>query len=333
MNSYERTIKFLEGEKTDHPPFMPLIVDWAVRQQNADYMEFVNNPKVRADVYLKTVRKFHIDCIMPASDFYEQLSDFGMELKVVNNRYTGVPFINDIEKDMENIKVPEIKAGGRMANRLEALKIITKVEKNNTFIFGHCIGPFTEFCNARNITKASMDVIRKKKLVKEYLDIFFRNGMQFIEAQIKNGADGIIIVEPTCSLISPKLYEELIQPLHTKMVELIQKLGGISRLHVCGNTNNHVENFLATRTRILDGDYQVDMGKAAKKLGKNQYLCGNLDPANVVLGGTPQIIAEKTKEIYEQTENRAIIAAGCDVPEYTSAENMVAFYEACAALK
>ncbi len=333
MNSYERTVKFVSGEKTDHPPFMPLVVDWAAKQQNADYMDFVNKPEVRADVYIKTAKQFNIDCILPDVDFYEQLSNFGMELRVIENRYKGFPFIEDLEKDIKNINVPEIKSGTRMGNRLETLKIISKKEKGNYYIFGICVGPFTEFCNARGISKTVIDIMKNKEIAKKYIELFYENCMQFIKAQLESGADGIQIVEPSCSLISPKLYEELVQPYHKKMVKLVQEYGGITRLHVCGNTMPHLEKLLETGTNVLDVDFQVDMAKAASKLGENQYLCGNLDPAGVLLGGTPEQITELTKKIYKDTNNRTIMSSGCDVPQDSPVENIEAFYKACASLK
>lgn len=332
MNGYERTVKFIAGEKTDHPPFMPLVVDWAAKQQNLDYLEFVHKPAARAQAYLKSAEEFNIDCVLPDADFYEQLADFGMRLNLLSGRYSGEPFINDLDEDHKNIKIPEIKSGGRMGNRLETLKLVADQVKGKKYIFGICVGPLTEFCNAREITKAFKDIRKNKEKVLPYLRIFHENNMRFIKAQMDSGADGIQIVEPNCSLVSPAQYEELIQPLHKEMVDYVQKNGGVTRLHVCGNTNMHISTFLATGTKVLDVDAAVLMGEAAAKLGEGQYLCGNIDPVGVVLQGTPQLITEQVNEIHKVTNNRTIISAGCDIPENTSAENMIAFYKACADL-
>ena len=163
-----------------------------------------------------------------------------------------------------------------------------------------------------------------------------RNGKrfyEFIEKQMALGINGIQIVEPNCSLISPAMYEEFIMPLHIEMVKLIQSYGGASRLHICGDTNRLLPYTLGTGTTILDVDSEVDMALAYSKLADNQYLWGNLSPAEDLYLGKPEDLFPKVKKVYDDTHNRTIIAVGCDVPPPTSVENMIAFYEAVEALK
>ncbi|MFQ9801057.1 MAG: uroporphyrinogen decarboxylase family protein [Clostridia bacterium] len=74
-------------------------------------------------------------------------------------------------------------------------------------------------------------------------------------------------------------------------------------------------------------------GKAAAQLGPQQVLCGNLDPTVDVLSGKPEDFGEKVRRIYQQTGNRTIMAAGCDVPPDTPEENVRAFYQACVNLE
>ena len=169
--------------------------------------------------------------------------------------------------------------------------------------------------------------------MKKGIDLFFRNGMRFIEAQLEAGADGIQIVEPNCSLISPKFYEANIMPLHKQMVDLIQrKKNGFARLHVCGDTSALMPYTLGTGTHILDVDSAVDLTKVAHLLGPQQCFCGNLNTSEELLFGKPEGFAAAVKKRYDETNNRIILSGGCDVPPDTSAENMHAFHDAVAAL-
>ena len=77
MNGYERTCKFVMGEPVDHPPFMPLVIEWVSRQCGLEYPDFVYHPDVRAKAYLEIVEKFDMDHVLPDADFSEQLEDFG----------------------------------------------------------------------------------------------------------------------------------------------------------------------------------------------------------------------------------------------------------------
>ncbi|MBC8544396.1 uroporphyrinogen decarboxylase family protein [Bianquea renquensis] len=332
MNGYERTVRFVKGEAVDRPPFMPLVIEWVSRTQGIAYPDFVYDPEIRAQAYERCVEQYDLDCVLPDADFYEQLEDFGAKPVYDGKGYSAAPIIEDVE-DLSHLTLPEYSQGSRMGNRLEILRRVAAKEKGKRYIFGICIGPLTEFCNARTTEEAMCDLLSEEEAAQKAIDIFFENGMRFIEAQLEAGADGIQIVEPCCSLISPELYARLILPYHKKMVDRIQRDGGFARLHICGDTNGLIPYTLSTGTHILDVDSAVDMGKAAAQLGPQQVLCGNLDPTVDVLSGKPEDFGEKVRRIYQQTGNRTIMAAGCDVPPDTPEENVRAFYQACVNLE
>ena len=243
MNGYERTIRFVNGEPVDRPPFMPLVIEWVARTQGIPYPDFVYNPAIRADAYLRCAEEYHLDCILPDADFYEQLEDFGAKPVYDGKGYSAAPIMEDLE-DFSGLKTPGFEPGPRMGNRLATLRHIAAKEKGNRYIFGICIGPLTEFCNARGVE----------------------------EAQLAAGADGIQIVEPCCSLIAPELYAKRILPYHKQMVERIQRNGGFARLHICGDTNLLIPYTLSTGTRILD----VDSAGYAESGGAARAATGSL---------------------------------------------------------
>ena len=331
MNGYERTCKFVRGEAVDRPPFMPLAIEWVSRNQGLTYPEFVYDPEKRAKAYIECVRKYDFDCVLPDADFYEQLEDFGSKPVFDGNAFSAEPIITDVEK-IDHLRLPDFAPGSRQGNRLQVLRAMAEQFKGEKYIFGICVGPFTEFCNARGVEDGMMDLLDDEEATAEAMRIFFENGMRFIRAQLDAGADGIQIVEPCCSLIAPAMYERAIMPLHKQMVELIQADGGFARLHICGDTNRLLPHTLGTGTHILDVDSAVDVEAGAKLLGAQQVFCGNLDGPGEVLRGTPDQFAEKVRAVHENSGGRTIIAAGCDIPPATPEENMRAFHDAVVAL-
>ncbi len=327
MNGYERVKAFVNGGDVDRPPFMPLIIEWVSKQKGIPYPDFVYKPDLRAQAYLEICDEYDVDCILPDTDFFEQLEDFGKVPKWTDSGFQAPPIINELS-DIDKLVIPEIKPGTRQGNRIEIIKRVVDKAKGKKFIFGICIGPFTEYCNARDITKAFRDVRKNTEDLKRGMDIFFENGMNFIRAQMAAGADGIQIVEPNCSLISPVFYKEHIMPLHTKMVEEIQKDGGFARLHICGDTSRVMPYTLGTGTRILDVDSQVDLTKVEGLLADNQRFCGNLNTSEEILCGKPDEYEDYVNKRIEATHNRIIISSGCDVPPDTPAENMRAWHDA-----
>ncbi len=329
MNGYERTVAFVNREPVDRPPFMPLVIEWVSKQMGIPYPTFVYDPKVRAEAYLDITEKYDIDCILPDTDFFEQLEDFGKVPVWTDAGFQGDPIINDLE-DIDRLEIPQIRPGTRQGSRIEIIERVAEKAKGKKYIFGICIGPFTEYCNARGITKAMKDMKKNRDALKKGLSVFYENGMNFIKAQMAAGCDGIQIVEPNCSRISPAFYEENIMPLHKEMVREIQKDGGFCRLHICGETSRLMPYSLGTGTMILDVDSQVDLAAVEDLLGPDQVFCGNLNTAEEVLFGKPELFESYVLKRIEATHDRIIIAAGCDVPADTPAENMEAWRKAVA---
>lgn len=331
MNGYERTRNFVLGKPVDRPPFMPLAIEWVSRNQGIAYPDFVYNPQQRADAYIACAKKYDFDCVLPDADFFEQLEDLGANPTFDGNAYSAPPIIEDLD-EFEGLPQPQFIPGTRMGNRLEIIRRVAKAFKGEKYIFGICIGPFTEFCNARGVEDAMCDLLTDEEAALNAVGAFFENGMRFINAQLEAGADGIQIVEPCCSLISPALYEHVIMPLHKRMVERIQRDGGFARLHICGDTNKLLPFTLGTGTHILDVDSAVDVGKGAALLSNGQVFCGNLHPASDILDGKPEDFYDKVHALYTASGNRIIISGGCDIPPATPEENMIAFHDACARL-
>ena len=331
MNGYERTVRFVNGEPTDRPPFMPLTIEWVSRQMGMTYPEFIYEPDKRIAGYSTCVEKFDFDCVLPDADFFEQLEDFGSKPVYDGTAFNAPPIIEDVTQ-IGHLVQPEYKPGTRMGNRLKVLSALADKFKGKKYIFGIAIGPFTEFCNARGVQDGLMDLLDDDEATLEAMQIFFENDLRFIDAQMDAGADGIQIVEPCCSLISPKVYGRYIQAMHKKLVKKIQDRGGFARLHICGDTNELLPYSLGTGTRILDVDYAVNVAAGSRLLGEGQVFCGNLNPSADVLNGDPASFAGKVSALKQESNNRIIMAAGCDIPPATPAANIIAFHDAVAAL-
>ena len=119
MNGYERTCKFVMGELVDHPPFMPLVIEWVSRQCGLEYPDFVYHPDVRAKAYLEIVEKFDMDHVLPDADFSEQLEDFGQVPKWTEAGFQVEPIINS-EEDLDKLTLTAWRSSARLQPRKRA---------------------------------------------------------------------------------------------------------------------------------------------------------------------------------------------------------------------
>ena len=331
MTSYERTKKFINAEPVDHPPFMPLLIQMVPGFHGVTFFDTITDPEIRADAFLHVTKHFGLDSLTSAADFYEQLEAFGQQTEYTAEGPRTHPFLTTLD-GIEDLTPPEIKPGLRIHQMLESVRILAEKSKGEYCLFASLIGPFTEYCNARDVKKAMHDMKKDKERMLKGLDLFFRNDMQLMKAELDAGANAIIIIEPNCSLVSPTFYAEYIQPLHKQIIEYAHSRGAITRLHICGDTLRHVPYTLGTGVDILDIDSSVDVAEAATHLGPHQCLCGNLNTTEELLFGKPENFPAAVQKRVEAAKGRIILAGGCEIPPATSYENILAFHDAVASL-
>ena len=80
-----------------------------------------------------------------------------------------------------------------------------------------------------------------------------------------------------------------------------------------------------TGADVIDVDWMVPLDEARQKVGDDVTLCGNFDPAAVLLQRAPQDVAEAATDCINKGGSRFILMPGCEVPQNTPEENIRAF--------
>ncbi|HSV31637.1 MAG TPA: uroporphyrinogen decarboxylase family protein, partial [Atribacteraceae bacterium] len=163
--------------------------------------------------------------------------------------------------------------------------------------------------------------------VQALLDLCVQTGLRFARAQVDAGADLIGVGDAAVSMISPRIYEELILPYEQNLIQGIHDMGCRVKLHICGNTTTLLPLMARTGADIIDLDWMVDLALARRLCGDSIILCGNVDPVSVVLQGTPEDVRRKSIECFQQAGMPFILSAGCEIPAATPEENLRALCE------
>ena len=117
----------------------------------------------------------------------------------------------------------------------------------------------------------------------------------------------------------------MIMPKQKELVDFIHQNGANAKIHICGNITNHLESLVQTGADIIDLDWMVPIEKAVDLLQPNQVICGNFDPVQILLNGTPENVFEAAVECIQKGRGWLILSPGCEVPVNTAVENVAAF--------
>ncbi len=214
-----------------------------------------------------------------------------------------------------------------MLDRVQASALFKERLGGEKLIEGWVEGPCAEGADLRGINNLMLDLMDDPAFVRDLFAFVVEMELRFARAQVEAGVDLIGIGDAAASLVGPALYNEYVWPFEKELVDGIHALGARVRLHICGNTNSILEGMGRLGCDIVDLDFMVPMAAAREKMGPQQVLLGNIDPVRVLRYGTPDDVIAGLRQCHQESGERYIVGAGCEIPRDTPAENVEAMLE------
>jgi len=154
------------------------------------------------------------------------------------------------------------------------------------------------------------------------------------DAILKTGVDMLTIGDPSagCSVISPKMFKEWVNPYLKETVDHFKHQGNTPVfLHICGYTDPIMEDLVALGIDGLSIDAPSSLEKLVEISKKKIVIEGNF-PMELFLEGSKEQIETKVKESVniaaEPNGYRYILCSGCQVPDPAPLENVKTFLAA-----
>ncbi len=331
LTSKERAINFIKGEKVDRLPFHPLVMQYAAALTGVPFSEYCLDPNRQVEAMLGFAEKYGMDCVHPSGFPYCEAGAYGLDVVYPHDElpHPRENLIKDFETDIKKIKPLDIESNRAMMNRVQGVATYIEKAGDDIFVGGHTEGPLAEYCDLRDMSNAFMDFYDYPDELHEVFSIIVENAKKWMTLQAQAGCHYISIGDAATSQISEELYIEYILPHHKDIIKHMASLGVYSKMHICGNTEKIIPHLIRAGANIIDVDHLVtDMRQFIPLLGKNQVLCGNLDPVSVIKEGTPETIRLSVKKLIDSMQSKCIVSAGCEIPKDTPIENYTAFFDA-----
>ena len=329
MTGRERVLGLLRGQAVDRVPSMPITMMRAAEVSGVQYHAYATQAAVQVAAQVATAERFGIDYVSVISDPCCEAADLGAAILFPED---GPPAIIEERALLEDkarlagLRIPDVRRiGSRMANRIEAVRLLRQQAGETHLIEGWVEGPCAESADLRGINTLMMDFYDDPQFIHELAGFVVGVALEFAKAQIAAGADLIGVGDAAASLINRELYDEFVWPHEKRLVDGIHAAGGMVRLHVCGRTGHLVDAFARLGCEIIDLDSMVDMRAARAAAGDAQVLLGNVDPVRVVCRGTADEVRRGLAECRAAAGPAWISGAGCEVPRGTPEENLRAF--------
>jgi len=323
MNSYQRFQSRLKGERVDRPPNFNIMMTFAAHFINQPLSKYYLDHNILCEANLAVQEAFDLDIVQAISDPYREAHDFGLQVEFPEDGLplSKIPLIQE-PGDLNHLIPPDPATGKRMSDRLEAIRKFREQVGGEIPIMGWVEGGMAEAADLRGDTNILMDMYDRPEWMCELLEIIVEVEIAFALAQIEAGADIIGLGDAIASQVSPRMYEEFALPYEQRIFEAVHQAGGIARLHICGDTSNIVPLMVKSGADIIDLDWMVDIKSAADIYGEYPPICGNFDPVQVMLQGSPEDVYQAAQFCLQNGGARMISGAGCEIPALTPHQNL-----------
>ena len=330
MNSYDRVMKRLRAEPVDRPPNFDIFMTFAAHHIGQPLARYYLDYRVLCAANYAVVEDFSLDILQAISDPYREAHDLGAEIEFPED---GLPIsrVHLLENpaELNKLKPVDPGSGKRMSDRLEAIRLFRERSGGEIPIMGWVEGALAEAADLRGVNNLMIDVYDRPEWVTELLELATEVAISFARAQIAAGADIIGLGDAIASQVSPSMYRTYALPYEQRIFAAVHEMGGLARLHICGDTTRIVDLMPQSGADIIDIDWMVDMAAAARAFGTCAVV-GNQDPVAVMLQGTPDQVRAAVRSCRQHGGPRWISAAGCEIPDGTPHANLHAQSEVLA---
>ena len=326
MNSRSRLTAVLAGTPADSLPLMPITMMFAADQISVPYLQYATDHATLARAQLATAERFDFDYVSVISDPAREAADLGAKVFFPPNAPPALDESASLLADpasLSSLRYPDPRArgGGRMSDRVAAVKLLAQSVGNSKIIEGWVEGPIAEASDLRGINHLMLDFLDNPTFVHDLFEFTLTLAIKFAHAQIAAGATLVGVGDAAASLVGPDLYAEFVLPYEKRLIDAIHSAGARVRLHICGNTQSLFPHFASLSPDILDLDYPVLL-TAARQALPNQVLLGNLDPVRAVRNSHPAAITAALAQCHAAAGPKFIVGAGCEIPRDTPPENL-----------
>lgn len=323
MNSYERFMNRMAGKPVDRPPNFDIMMQFAVHYVGQRLRPYYLDYRKLVEANMAVLVDFELDLVQAISDPYRETDDFGAQIEYPEDDLpmSLIPLLAD-PADLATLKSPDPYTGKRMSDRLEAIRLFRETVGGSVPIMGWVEGGLALAADLRGISNLMMDLYYRPEWVLELLEQCVEVQIAFARAQVEAGADIIGLGDAVASQVNPAMYRQFALPYERRIFAAVRQAGGVSRLHICGNTSRILDDMAASGADIVDVDWMVDIDRAAAAFTGKVVFLGNFDPVVVMLQGSPQEVYDAVTDCLVRGGDRAISGAGCEIPDATPHENL-----------
>ncbi len=322
-------LRALRGEPGPRVPVVPLAVHFCARVTGVTLDKYTRDAEALAEAVIRYHEQFRPDAVILSADTWVSAQAMGAAVGPIGEQQPwgglGEPRVRT-RADVKALPAPDVARQGRYPLMLTALRrIVAAVGRDTAVVACFDQYPFSLAAALMGLNELMLAVHDDPALVQALMERCHGFGLAYGRALAEAGADVLTGGDSPAGLIGPQRYREFAWPWERRLVaDLKIATGRPVSLHICGNAEPILTDMARTGADVLEIDYRTDLAFAARTVGPDITLWGNLDPVAVLAQGTPATVRASARAALAAMSGhrRFILGSGCTLAVETPFANV-----------
>lgn len=281
----------------------------ATRSKARNFVEFVKNPELSAEVTIQPVDILGVDAAIVFSDILVIPEAMGLPYQMIEAKG---PWFEKTIRNRQDIEQLRIAEAGDLSYVMEALALSKKGLNNRVPLIGFAGAPWTLFAymiegsGSKTFSKAKQFLYTEPELSHLLLDKITKSTINYLKGQAASGANLVQIFDSWAGVLSEKMYYEFSLKYISQICDALSPLLPVTVF--AKDAHYAVSKIAQTTCSAIGLDWTIDPATARSQAG-NKTLQGNADPC--LLYADEQTIIRETQNMLKSFgKNRYICNLG-----------------------
>jgi uroporphyrinogen decarboxylase len=267
----------------------------AIRGKN-DFLTLCKTPELACEVTMQPIRRYGFDAAIIFSDILVIPEAMGMKLEIIESK--GPVFDEPVRSEDQIEKLDRRNIQEKVHYVFEAIELTKKELNRKVPLIGFSGAPWTlatymvEGKGSKNFTEIKKLIYNKPALAHRLLDMLSDIVIEYLNEQMKAGADAVQIFDTWAGILSPSDLEEFSLKYIKKIISGLNTDG--KPVIVFAKGVNAFDRIADTGCDAAGVDWTFSLNEARKISNDRIALQGNLDPC-ILFSNEEKIIIEAGK--------------------------------------
>ncbi len=250
----------------------------AVRAQTKNFIEFVKNPALAAEVTVQPIDILGVDAAIIFSDILVIPEAMGLPYQMIEAKGPWFEKTIVTKTDVDNLIVTD---GSNLQYVYDAIRLAKKELDNRVPLIGFCGAPWTllaymvEGSGSKTFSKAKKFLYTQPKLAHQTLEKIAQSSINYLLAQAEAGADLIQIFDSWAGVLSPEMHKEFSLKYMEMICDEVSKKVPVTIF--AKDAHFALPEIKNTSCSVIGLDWSVNP-QEVRKIISNKTLQGNADP-------------------------------------------------------